>query len=160
MRVEVAPGPEPIESRCTMTRFELPGRGARPGLIAGLVALTVALASGAVALAMAPYTVHVAVPATVKKGHDFKLTASGESANLSRLTVFLDSTACAPTASREHAKPTAKLIISKDVVNKYTKSATLMAKVLGKHHACGYLTGTPPQSLPRAHSFATYKVVT
>jgi hypothetical protein len=85
---------------------------------------------------------------------------SGESANLSRLTVFLDSTACAPTASREHAKPTAKLIISKNVVNKYTKSATLMAKVLGKHHACGYLTGTPPESLPRAHSFATYKVMT
>jgi hypothetical protein len=143
-----------------MTRFELPGRGARPRLVAGLAVLTVALVPGGVALAMAPYTVHVAVPATVKKGHEFKVTASGESANLSRLAVFLDSTACAPTASREHAKPTARLIISKNVVNKYTKSAAVMAKRLGKHHACGYLTGPPPQSLPRAHSSATYKVVT
>jgi hypothetical protein len=71
-----------------MTPFELPGHGARPRLIAGLALLTVALAPGGIALAMAPYTVHVAVPATVKKGHEFKVTASGESANLSRLTVF------------------------------------------------------------------------
>jgi len=130
----------------------------RARLSAGVVPLV--LACGGVALAFSPYTVHVKVPSSIKKGTQYKVTAKGESANLSILTVYLAGKPCAANASREQGVSGAKRIIKADVVNKYSKSATEKAKVLGTHHACAYLTGTPPQSLPRAHSFATYSVVT
>ncbi len=129
-------------------------------LTATLAVIGLVLTSSGVAIAMAPYTVSLKVPSVVKRGHQLKVTASGESANLSRLTVFLAGKACAASAAHEHGVSGAKLIINKQVVNAYSKSAVVTAKVLGKRHACAYLTGLPPQSLPRAHAFASYTVIT
>jgi hypothetical protein len=111
-----------------------------------------------VAMAMAPYTVHITVPGTVKKSHSFVLKVFGFSANASQLTVFRANQTCAATAARERMVPGAVQIINQNVVNSYSVSKPGKAQVLGKHYVCAYLTGLPPQSLPRAHAKAAYTV--
>jgi hypothetical protein len=125
------------------------------------VAITALVAGGAMcgtAVAMSPYTVHLSLPSTAKKGTSFHLRVYGESANTSKLTVFHDNAACATTSAREHARAGAMLFISKNVTGAYSVSATGHAVAVGKHYICAYLTGLPPQSLPRAHAMAAYTV--
>jgi hypothetical protein len=133
----------------------------RPALAAGFAALALVVAGSAAALASAPYTVKVkVVPNIILKSSPFTVTATGLSANTSQLAVFLDQNMkCAKTAATEALHPKAVKIISQVVVGAYTKTASFAALHLGLHHACGYLTGLPPQSLPRARSTAPYKVV-
>jgi hypothetical protein len=110
------------------------------------------------ALAMPPYTVHITVPSTVKKGQTFDLRVYGFSANTSKLAVFRDNAACATTAALEHTHPGATQFIGQNVTGNYAVTKSLTAVTAGKHYICAYLTGLPPQSLPRAHAMASYTV--
>lgn len=110
------------------------------------------------AVAMNPYTVHIAVPGTVTKGSTFHARVYGHSANTSVLTVFHDDQACATTSSREQGHSSATKIVSQKVTGKYSVTRKGTAAKRGKHYICAYLTGLPPQSLPRAHAAAAYTV--
>ena len=101
------------------------------------------------------------MPNTLPKLAHFRVTASGHSSNASQLTVFLDNRACATTAREETSHPRAVKIISTVVVHVYSKARTLLARVVGGHYACAYLTAVPPQpplSLQYARASAPYKV--
>ncbi len=122
----------------------------------GLIALAISGASTGAAVALPPYTVHIKVPSTVKKGQQFDLKVSGNSANTSVLRVFLANRACAIRASREALRPHAKTIILKQVTGLYTVTKSPRSLTSGTHYVCAYLTGLPPQSFPRAHASATF----
>lgn len=129
--------------------------GITAGVLAGAVLSSTASASG-------PYTVTVkVVPSNVPLNGHFTVTASGASANLSRLFVYLNPTKpCAITAAIDATLPGDTLIINPPigVVHAYSKSATATAKVAGTHHACAYLRATAPSTLPRARASAPYTV--
>ena len=111
------------------------------------------------ALAMNPYTVHIKAPSTAaRRGRRFQVRVYGNSANTSHLTVFHDNQACAATAAREHGHSSAMQVIAKNVTGSYSVTASGKAIHAGTHFICAYLTGLPPQSLPRAHAMASYKV--
>jgi hypothetical protein len=121
------------------------------------------------ALAGSPYTVTVkVVPATTPIPGSFKVTASGLSANLSRLKVFLNTAkACAPTAAADAAIAGDVLVIApaSGVVHAYTRSKSFATvagatgpRGEGRHEACAYLIAWPPSTLPRAHASASYAV--
>ena len=141
----------------------------RRRLAAGAAAVAVAGCLTGAALAGSPYTVAVkVVPATTPIPGTFKVTASGLSANLSRLKVFLNTAkACAPTAAADAAIAGDVLVIApaSGVVHAYTrsKSFTTVAGATGprgegRHEACAYLIAWPPSTLPRAHASASYAV--
>jgi hypothetical protein len=132
-------------------------RAGRFGLGLLTLVLTGALVSGA-ALAAASYTVHLKVPGTVQKGKRFTVKATGKSANRSRLTVFVDTKACAGTAAAEGTHPKSSKIITHNVVGDYTETGTVAANGVGRHHACAYLNA-PPSSPTRASVSASYTVV-
>jgi hypothetical protein len=123
--------------------------------IATLVAVAVMCVP---ALAMNPYTVHLGLPSSVKKGSTFDLRVYGYSANTSKLAVFHDNQVCAATAAHEHAHASAMQFIAKKVTGAYSASGAGKAVATGTHYICAYLTGLPPQSLPRAHAMASYTV--
>jgi hypothetical protein len=89
------------------------------------------------------------------------VTASGNSANLSRLEVFLNKTApCKPTAAGDAAIATDLLLIKTPVVHAYIKTKGFKAANAGNHSACAYLTSVPPPTptLLRATASAPYVV--
>jgi hypothetical protein len=127
-------------------------------LTGGLVVLALTAALSVPALAAAPYTVALKLPSTVKKGHAIKITAAGLSSNASSLSVFVSLHPCAKTAKAEAGIATAK-IISHGVVHHYSKSASPVAGVAGRHYACAYLTAVPPAKLTYARASKAYIVV-
>ena len=131
----------------------------RPRRVAG-VALAATFASSGVALAIPPYTVSVhVVPRVVRLSGTFKVTAVGNSANTSRLRVFLNkTTGCKATAAAESVTPGDFLRISVLVTNGYSVSKTFPAAIKGHHYACAYLNALPPSTLPRAHAGQAYTV--
>jgi hypothetical protein len=128
-------------------------------LAAGLAALAFTFATGGIALAQPPYTVHISMPGTVHKSSPFTLTVYGYSANLSQLTVFHDDQACASTTAGERMHPGAEISIAQQVVNTYSVVRTFTAVTLGQHDFCAYLASLPPASLPRAAASAAYTTV-
>ena len=141
----------------------------RRSLATGTAAVVLAGCLTGAALAGPPYTVTVkVVPATAPIPASFKVTASGLSANLSRLKVFLNTAkACAPTAAADAAIAGDVLVISpaSGVVHAYTRSKTFSTvagatgpRGVGRHEACAYLIAWPPSTLPRAHASASYAV--
>jgi hypothetical protein len=131
-------------------------RARRFGLGLLALVLTGALVSGA-ALAAASFTVHLKVPGTVQEGKRFAVKATGKSATLSRLTVFVDTEACAGTAAAEGTHPKSSKIITHKVVGDYTETGTVAANGVGHHHACAYLNA-PTSSPTRASASASYTV--
>ena len=131
----------------------------RPRLAAG-VAVALTLASSGVALAVPPYTVSVRVlPRAVRLSGTFKVTASGNSSNTSRLRVFLNGiTGCKATAAAESVTPGDFLRISVRVTHAYSTSKTFPAAIRGRHYACAYLNALPPSTLARAHAGQAYTV--
>ena len=134
----------------------------RPLLVACVAGLGITGAWGGAALASAPYTVTVNVaPAQVPLQGQFTVTASGNSANLSRLKVFLNRVVpCKLTAAGDAAVATDHLLINTNVVNAYSKAKGAVGASPGNHLACAYLTSVPPPSptLLRARASAPYTV--
>jgi hypothetical protein len=114
------------------------------------------------ALAISPYTVAVrVVPNHVQLQGVFNVTASGHSANLSRLKVFLNkSVPCRPTAFGDATVASDVLLINTTVVHGYVKTKAFTAVNLGNHFACAYLTSVPPptKTLLRARASAPYAI--
>ena len=129
-------------------------KNTRVGVALGVLAIA-GTSSGA-AVALPPYTVHITVPSTVKKGQPFDLKVAGNSANTSVLRVFLSNRACALRASGEARRPHAATIILKQVTGLYTVTRSPTSVILGTHYVCAYLTGLPPQSFPRARAVGTF----
>ena len=134
----------------------------RPLLIACVGGLAIAGAWSGAALAGSPYTVAVkVVPGQVLQHGVSKVTASGNSSNLSRLEVFLNKSApCKLTAAGDAAVATDFLLVNTTVVHVYIKTKAFTAANLGNHFACAYLTSVPPPSptLLRARASASYVV--
>jgi hypothetical protein len=143
-----------------ITQLPSPRRNPRR-LISVFAALALTGALSATALAIPPYAVYIRVPRTVVKSKQFVITAFGHSANLSKLTVFIDNQACAKTPAGEALRPSAVKIISHGVVGQYTRSRGILARALGRRAVCAYLTSVPPPSPPllRARATAVYTVV-
>jgi len=133
-----------------------------PLLIACAAGLAITGASSGAALAGSPYTVAVTVaPSQIPLHGVATVTASGNSANLSRLRVFLNRTAlCQLTAAGDAAIATDVLLIKATVVHAYTKARAFGGKFPGNHLVCAYLTSVPPPSptLLRAHASAPFVV--
>jgi hypothetical protein len=123
----------------------------------GLVVLALTALLSVPALAAAPYTVALKLPNTVKKGHAIKITANGLSSNAAKLSVFVAVHPCAKTAKAETPLGTSK-IINHGVVHHYSKSASPVASVAGKHYACAYLTSSSGK-LTYAHASKVYTVL-
>ncbi len=131
-------------------------------LIACAAGLAIAGVWSSAAVAGSPYTVAVeAVPNTVPLNGMLKVTASGNSSNLSRLEVFVNKKVpCRPTAAGDSAVATDLMLIKTAVVHAYTKTHGVKAVNAGNHFACAYLTSVPPPSptLLRARASAPYTV--
>jgi|HubBroStandDraft_4_1064222.scaffolds.fasta_scaffold225239_1 hypothetical protein len=132
-------------------------------LIACAAGLAIVGTWSTAALAGTSYTVGVTVvPNQVRLHSVFHVTASGYSANVSRLQVFLNQTVpCQPTESGDAAFASDRLVIHTTVVNLYTKTtAGLGAKHAGNHFACAYLSSIPltPPALLRAQASAPYTI--
>jgi len=134
----------------------------RPLLIVCVAGLAIAGAYSGVALAGSAYTVTVkVVPNRLPVGGLSKVTASGTSANLSRLEVFLNKAVpCRPTAAGDAAIGSDLLLIKASVVNAYTKTHSFKGVNAGNHFACAYLISVPPPTptLLRASASAPYVV--
>jgi hypothetical protein len=136
------------------------GLKVRRWLIGGVAALVLTGAFSAVAMAGSPYTVHEkVVPSTVPLNHPFKVTMFGLSANTSVLRLYLNrNKPCAVTAAADAALPGNFLKFATQVTNGYSITKTFVGKLEGRHYACAYLNGLPPQKLPRARAGASYAV--
>jgi hypothetical protein len=122
-------------------------------LTVGALALTLAgTSTSPSAAAEVPYAVHITVPATVKDPSKFLIRVFGHSANLSRVSAFIDTEPCATTAALERTHPHADVtrLMNVLVVHGFSKVAIPLAKEAGQFNVCAYLTGTVPQLLPRA----------
>jgi hypothetical protein len=140
----------PTPARRSMGRYRLIGVTTAMLVVCGM--------QSGVALAGPSYTVKVKVPASVVKSHRFTVTAYGVSSNLSHLTVFLTDGGCGSSAHREKVLG-GLAIISANVVNHYSKSATRKAKFVGMHAACAYLTSVSPTAvITYAHAKALYTI--
>ena len=124
----------------------------RRSLATGTAAVVLAGCLTGAALAGPPYTVTVkVVPATAPIPASFKVTASGLSANLSRLKVFLNTAkACAPTAAADAAIAGDVLVISpaSGVVHAYTRSKTFSTVAGATGPAAWAVTRRAPISSP------------
>lgn len=127
--------------------------------IAGLVIPGAWIGAAQAAL---PYRVAVSVaPNQLQLQSVFKVTVSGNSANLSKLKVFLNkSVACKPTAAGDSAVAGDVLVISTNVVHAYVRTKSFTAASTGNHFACAYLTSVPPPSptMFRARASAAYVI--
>jgi hypothetical protein len=114
------------------------------------------------AAAGVPYVVKIAVPAAVKDPSKFTIRVFGHSANLTRLSAFIDTEACATTAAVERTHPHGDVtrLMNVFVVHGFSKVAIPLAKVAGQFNVCAYLTGTRPQLLPQAAATGSYTVGT
>jgi hypothetical protein len=136
------------------------GLKVRRWLIGGIAAVVLTGAFSAVAVAGSPYTVNVkVVPSTVPLNHPFKVTMFGLSANTSVLRLYLNrAKPCALTAAADAATPGNVLRFATQVTNAYSITKTFVGKLEGRHFACAYLNGLPPQKFPRARAGASYAV--
>src|SRR5580658_4137287 len=92
--------PERVASRAGETTISHPAGTARMWLTVGALAFTLLGASTiGSAAAEVPYVVKIAVPAAVKDPSKFTIRVFGHSANLTRLSAFIDTEACATTAA-------------------------------------------------------------
>jgi hypothetical protein len=102
------------------------------------------------------------VKPTVPIANPFSVVVTGESANTSRLIVYLNKTQkCAKTAALDAAHPGDAVIINTMVTGAYSKTQPEVAHFLGRHYACAYLRSLPPPTpvLLRARAGAPYTVI-
>jgi hypothetical protein len=135
-------------------------RVSRTRVIAGVAAFLVVGAFTGVALAGGPYTVAVkVVPKTVPLPGTFTVTASGMSANTSRLLVFINEDhKCALTAKVDASFAGDVLTFRGRVTGSYSRSQAETDHIAGQHRACAYLTSLPPSPHPRARAGFVYTV--
>jgi hypothetical protein len=129
-------------------------------LVAGVIAMVWVVALSAVAEASAPYVVGVRVEShTAPLNARRRVAVGGQSANASRLTVYLGPHGCAKHRSVEAVRPKTKLVISAKVVGSFSTAKVFVGKGIGKRYACAYLTGVAPNvSVQYAAAKARYVV--
>ena len=132
----------------------------RVALLGGL-ALSLVITTGVAAGSGTPSLKVTGVPASIKKGSKFDVTATGYSGKYSQLVVFpLVSTACASTWGAESSQQHA---LYSETPNKTYKTVAHIylsryrsGNTPGTYHLCVYLATSP--RTPQLHRSVTYQV--